>query len=148
MVHALMRMLIQYSSLSDCRAVINFFNEKCPADKHFESIGGSRPSLAHTHTPNLAHKLLLFHTLWKSVSKAHCFDSRHMRSRRRVYQLINHLAADDLWSECFCHDKVPELCTFNYRSEGSAYIKMQHPSQLLLICPDMFLCRMCAYRGL
>lgn len=65
--------------------------------------------------------------------KAHCFDSRHMSSRRGVCQLINHLAADDLWSEQPYHDKVSEPCTFNYRSEGSTHISMQHPSQLLSI---------------
>lgn len=66
-------------------------------------------------------------------AKAHCFDSRHMSSRRRVCRLINHLAANDLWREWPYHDKVSEPCTFNYRSEGSTYISMQHPSPLLLI---------------
>lgn len=69
----------------------------------------------------------------KSVSKADWFDSRHMSSRRRVCRLINHLAADDLWSEWPYHDKVSETCTSNYRSEGSTYINMQHQSLLLLI---------------
>lgn len=81
----------------------------------------------------LLHKLSLAHTLWESVSKAHCFDSRHMSRRRRVCRLINHLAADDLWKEWPHYDKVCEPCTFNYGSEGSTYISMQHPSPLLLI---------------
>lgn len=97
-------------------------------------------------TPTLLHKLLLSHTLWKSVTKAHCFDSRHMRSRRRVCRLINHLAADDLWREY--HDKVCEPCTFNYRSEGRAYISMQHPSPRLLIALR-YVCMLCVcvYEG-
>lgn len=74
-------------------------------------------------------------SLWISVSKAHCsiWQQTYMSSRGRACWLISHLAADDLWTEWPYRDKVCEHCTFNYRSEGRAYISMQHPSPLLLI---------------
>ena len=112
-------------------------------DRGREALGIDSRALSASHAhvgtytglslETLLHKLSLAHTLWESVSKAHCFDSRHMSRRRRVCRLINHLAADDLWKEWPHYDKVCEPCTFNYGSEGSTYISMQHPSPLLLI---------------
>lgn len=81
----------------------------------------------------LLNKLSPSHTLRISVSEAHRSASRRTSSRRTARRLISHLAADDLWSQRPRHDKVCEPCTFNYRSEGSVDISMQHPSLLLLI---------------
>lgn len=148
MVHGQGRMLIQYSNHQrllqwemTCRQAFWIDQSSCYAYtlSHTLSLFHTCPyvqpqTFRYTHSNwNLLHKLLLSHSQWKSVRKPHCFDRRHTRSRRRVCQFFNHLAADDLWKEWPCHDKVSELCTFNYRSEGSTYIRMQHPSQVLLI---------------
>lgn len=152
MVHGPGRMLIvalmRYSNSFVLRTISVFSDEKWPMRKGIRNrFEDSLHLFSHSYTlystrvrsytdfqaRDLLHKLLLSHTLWKSLSKAHCFDSRRMSSRRRVCRLINHLAADDLWSEWPYHDKLSEPCTFNYRSEGSGYISMRHPSPLLLI---------------
>lgn len=146
--------------------IIDFSNEKWPADKHSESIRALATlilSLIHshyfirahtyslklsgTHTNwNLLHKLFLSHSQWKSVRKPHCFDRRHMRSRRGVCQFFNHLAADDLWNEWPCHDKVSELYTFNYRSEGITSGCSIHHKCYWFPC-DKCVCPVCVCRN-
>jgi len=62
-----------------------------------------------------------------------------------VCRLIDHLAADDLWRKWPNRDKVSEPWTFNYRSEGSRYISMRHPSPLLLIALQVCILCVCVW---
>lgn len=140
MVHGRGRMLIvilmQYSHSFVSRTIRVFAAEKWQRKRAIRNRFIYTPLQTHTHTHvrkhtqarrrtrpawSLSEKTLASsHSGRISVSKAHCFDSGRMGSRRAVCRLINHLAADDLCREWPYHDKVREPCTFNYRSEASA----------------------------
>lgn len=94
---------------------MSIMSNRLKDSSHLASFSSPCTVSWHTQILSKAQTLVSSHFL-EITQQSLCFDSRHMSRRGRVCWLISHLADDVLWSERPYHDKVSEMCTFNYRS--------------------------------